>query len=89
MITPNENKIDRGLRIISGLILMGGSIALITPWGGTVMNIWGLVLGVMGLVPLLTGIIGWCPLYGLFKFSTLEISSCCKTKDETETPKAA
>lgn len=84
MMTFNENKIDRGLRIILGLILLGGSISLVIPWAGTVMNLWGLVLGVVGLIPLLTGLIGWCPMYALFKFSTCERSETgtyCGPKD--------
>jgi len=36
---------------------------------------WGIVLGVIGLVPLITGLTGWCPLYSVFKIST------CKIKD--------
>jgi hypothetical protein len=28
------------------------------------------VLQWLGFVPLLTGLIGWCPLYALFRFST-------------------
>jgi hypothetical protein len=31
--------------------------------GGTA----GIVVGVIGLIPLATGLIGWCPLYSLFK----------------------
>jgi hypothetical protein len=30
----------------------------------------GLALMVIGLIPLLTGLVGWCPLYALFKFGT-------------------
>jgi len=59
----NEGKLDRVLRVIVGLVL----IALVfvgpqTPWG------W------IGVVPLLTGLVGYCPVYTL-----LGINSC-KTK---------
>ena len=55
----NEGKIDRMLRVIAGLIL----IALVftgpqTPWG------W------VGVVPLLTGIFGYCPAYSLLGINT-------------------
>jgi len=30
----------------------------------------GIVAGVMGLIPLATGLIGWCPLYSLFNLRT-------------------
>ena len=56
----NVGGIDRVLRIIVGLAL----IALAAT--GTV-GVWGWI----GVVPLLTGLVRWCPLYPL-----LGISSC-------------
>ena len=56
----NVGGADRGARIIVGLVL----IALAAT--GTV-GVWGWI----GVVPLLTGLIRWCPLYPL-----LGISSC-------------
>ncbi len=58
-MTQNVGGIDRVLRIIVGLAL----IALVfvgpqTPWG------W------IGIVPLATGLIGWCPPYAIFGWST-------------------
>jgi hypothetical protein len=55
----NEGTIDRALRVVVGLVL----IALVftgpqTPWG------W------VGLVPLLTGIFGFCPAYKLLGINT-------------------
>ena len=55
----NEGTIDRALRVILGLVL----IALVfvgpqTPWG------W------VGVVPLLTGLVGFCPLYRLVGINT-------------------
>ena len=55
----NESSFDRGLRIVLGLVL----IALVFTGPKT---IWGWV----GLVPLVTGIVGYCPAYSLFGFST-------------------
>jgi len=57
----NEGPLDRGLRIVVGLVLL----ALVffgpkTPWG------W------VGLVPLVTGLVGFCPLYTVLKMSTLK-----------------
>lgn len=59
MFKSNVGGIDRVLRIIVGLVL----IALVfvgpqSPWG------W------LGLVPLLTGLVGTCPLYSLMGLST-------------------
>ncbi len=55
----NEGMIDRVLRVIVG----AGLISLVfvgpqTPWG------W------IGVIPLATGLIGWCPLYSLLGIST-------------------
>ncbi len=58
----NEHPIERGVRIIVGLGLL--SIAFIgpqTPWG------------YLGIIPILTGLIGNCPLYSLLGISTCSI----------------
>ena len=59
MSATNIGNLDRAVRIITGIIL----IAMVfvgpqTPWG------W------LGLVPLLTGLVRWCPAYRLFGIST-------------------
>lgn len=54
----NVGSIDRLLRIIVGLL-----IAILGVW----FNSWW---GLIGLVPLGTGIFSFCPLYSTFKFST-------------------
>jgi hypothetical protein len=54
---------DRGLRIsLGGLILLVG-------WA--LGSMWGLV----GLVPLLTGVVGFCPAYCPLKFNTCPTSA--------------
>lgn len=61
-MTRNMGGVDRGLRAIAGLVLV--SLVFIgpqTPWG------W------IGVVPLFTGLTGWCPAYKLFGIKT------CKT----------
>lgn len=55
----NESDDDRMARITIGVFIVTVGIAL--------NGIWGLVFGVVGLVPLASGLIGWCPLYALFK----------------------
>jgi hypothetical protein len=54
----NVGGIDRILRIIVGLALLA--------WGWYAQNWWGAI----GAVPLLTGAIGWCPMYLLVGLST-------------------
>jgi hypothetical protein len=56
----NEGVIDRSLRVIAGLVLIGLAAT------GTV-GLWGYI----GIVPLLTGAVGICPIYSL-----LGINSC-------------
>lgn len=58
-MTRNEGSIDRGLRIAAGLAL----IALAA--SGTV-GVWGY----LGVVPLITGLVGWCPAYTLLGLNT-------------------
>jgi len=60
----NEAGWDRILRIVVGIVL------LYLGWGGVVVGTWGLVLKIVGFIPLLTGLIGWCPVYTLFGFKT-------------------
>ncbi len=55
----NEGTLDRAMRVIAGIVLL----ALL--YTGTI-GIWGWV----GLVPLLTGAIGWCPLYTVLGIKT-------------------
>jgi hypothetical protein len=58
-MTRNEGSVDRGLRIAAGLVLIGLAAT------GTV-GAWGWI----GLVPLATGLAGWCPAYTLLGINT-------------------
>lgn len=60
----NEANWDRIARVVVGLVL------LYFGWSGVVGGTLGSVLKILGFVPLLTGLIGWCPLYSLLKFRT-------------------
>ncbi|AVM73542.1 YgaP family membrane protein [Magnetospirillum gryphiswaldense] len=51
-MNKNVGGIDRILRIVVGLVLIALAVT------GTV-GLWGYI----GVVPLLTGLIGWCPAY--------------------------
>lgn len=55
----NEGTIDRVLRVVAGLVLIGLAAS------GTV-GMWGYI----GVVPLLTGLVGMCPAYAIFGIST-------------------
>jgi len=58
-MTNNEGSIDRVLRVIVGIGLI--SIVFFGP-----QTAWGWI----GLVPLLTGIVGMCPLYSILGIKT-------------------
>lgn len=58
----NEGKIDRIARVVFGLGLI--TIAFVGP-----QTTWGFV----GIVPLLTGTVGFCPLYALLGINTCSV----------------
>jgi hypothetical protein len=64
-MNKNVGGFDRMLRVVVGVVL----VALAAT--GTV-GVWGYI----GIVPILTGAIGWCPAYLPFGFSS------CKTRSE-------
>ena len=59
IMKQNVHNTERVVRVIVGLAII--SLVFIGP-----QSAWGWV----GLIPLATGIIGWCPPYALFGFST-------------------
>ncbi len=59
----NEGTIDRVIRVVIGVALL---IVGFAAMGGTA----GTIVGVVGLVPLLTGLAGWCPLYSVLGIRT-------------------
>jgi uncharacterized membrane protein HdeD (DUF308 family) len=64
----NEGTIDRVIRVILGIILIGLGIYFQNSWGLVAM----IVLIILGLIALITGIIGYCGLYKFFKISTIK-----------------
>jgi Protein of unknown function (DUF2892) len=58
----NVGGIDRALRIVAGLALIGLTLA------GQI-GVWGWI----GIVPLLTGAFGFCPPYAIFGFNTCSL----------------
>ncbi len=61
-MTRNEGTADRTLRVIAGVAIL--SLYFVgpqTPWA------------LLGLVPLLTGLVGTCPLYSLIGMNTCRV----------------
>ncbi len=62
-MTINEGTLDRTLRIVVGLLLIGVALGL---YGPEYTSVWGWI----GVVPLATGVVGWCPGYSLLGIKT-------------------
>lgn len=58
-MSPNEGTFDRIVRIVLGLLLL--SLVFVGP---------RTPLGLIGLLPLLTGLVGFCPLYRVLGLHT-------------------
>jgi multidrug transporter EmrE-like cation transporter len=63
-MTKNVGGIDRILRIVVGLVLIAYALNLIAPDTG--YNVWGWI----GVVPLVTALVNFCPLYKIIGLST-------------------
>jgi fatty acid desaturase len=61
LMTRNEGTIDRALRIFLGIVLIGLALNGTTAFG------W------IGVVPLLTGLVGTCPLYSILGINTCKV----------------
>ncbi len=62
----NVGKTDKIIRIILGVLIGAAGIYFSTWWG------------LIGLIPLLTGIFGTCGLYSLFGMSTCKVENAEK-----------
>lgn len=61
----NLSPLDRTIRILLGLLMLWAG------WSGMVEDwIWLAALRVFAWVPLVTGVLGWCPLYAILGLST-------------------
>lgn len=59
MFSKNLGSIDRIIRIVLGLVLIGLTL-------NNTIGAWGWI----GVIPLVTGLIGSCPLYKIFGLSS-------------------
>jgi hypothetical protein len=63
----NEGPIDRGIRIVLGVALLAAAAV------GLVAAPIVYVTSVVGAVALVTGIVGFCPLYAILRLSTVSV----------------
>ncbi len=68
MFKTNVGTVDRVVRIVAGLALIAFALGYLAP--GTGYN-W---IGWIGVVPLLTGAVGNCPLYSVLGISTCSVA---------------
>lgn len=64
MLSQNVGTMDRIIRIVLGIILLGIAWQMMLWW-----------VGVIGVVVLLTGAFRWCGLYSLLGISTCKIEN--------------
>jgi len=57
----NTGNVDRVLRVVLGLVILSALFWIKGDWR------W---VGLVGLVPLATGLVGWCALYALLGIGT-------------------
>ena len=69
MFKRNEGILDRTLRVLLSMVLLPTGLFWL---GGLQGNVLGLVIAGFGLLPLITGLTGFCPLYVPFGINTLE-----------------
>ena len=55
---PNVGGVDRAFRVAFGLLILGAGAYFHSWWGA------------LGAIPLLTGLLRWCPIYVPFETST-------------------
>lgn len=60
----NESNIDRIIRAAAGIVLLYLGL------GGVLSGTLGIVSDVVGVVLILTGAIGFCPIYAMLKIGT-------------------
>lgn len=64
ILPKNEHHIERGARVVLGLVLITlFFVGPKTPWG------------LLGIIPLATGLLGSCPLYTLLGISTCKMKT--------------
>lgn len=56
---PNVGKPDKIIRYTLGIIVIAGGIFYESWWGA------------IGIIPILTATINWCPIYAIFGISTI------------------
>lgn len=68
----NVGKCERKLRVLIGLLILVAGYYFKSWWGA------------IGLIPILTGLIGWCPIYLPIGINTCKNKKCIETEKSAE-----
>lgn len=79
MLRKNVGGFDRALRFVAGVALIPVGLLVLGGWQG---NVVGIIVAAFALIPLATGLIGFCPAYVPFRLST-------RSDEGGRTPRAA
>ncbi len=60
----NESNIDRSIRVVLGILM------LVLGWTNLLPGTLGMVFRYLGLLPLVTGLVGFCPAYAILRIHT-------------------
>ena len=69
MFKTNEGSFDRVARVVVGVILIAAFFMFPNLLGAFNWVLW------IGVIPLVTGLVGWCPLYSVFGISTCPLKT--------------
>jgi hypothetical protein len=67
MTTVNEHNIDRIVRFVVAVVLIAWGLF---QWPVALSQPWPLIAVLLGVVFVITAVIGFCPIYGLLRLST-------------------
>ena len=65
-MTKNVGSLDKTIRLIVGIFIIVAGVINES------------LLGAIGLIPIATALINWCPLYPIFKINTVCKSDSCE-----------
>jgi apolipoprotein N-acyltransferase len=68
---PNEGTIDRGLRVVLGIVALVAAFMWLGASSGTIL---GILAAVVGAVLLITGVVGFCPAYAIVGLKTCPLN---------------
>jgi uncharacterized membrane protein len=69
----NQSSLDRAFRVVAGGALIAAGLVWLT-------GVLGIVMAAVGGILVVTGIVGFCPIYALLGLNTCRMSASCSAK---------